>query len=61
MYRSIATLLCLLTITSIASAAPAPWYRYQSLASGRFICSQIDPGPHYMKFSGPWSNAGCRP
>jgi len=44
-----------------ALAAPAPWYKYQSLATGRYVCTQTDPGKHYMKFAGPFSNAGCRP
>ncbi len=50
-----------LTLPPLVLAAPAPWYRYQSLATGRYICTQVDPGPHYVKSSGPWSNAGCRP
>ena len=51
----------LLTMVALtATAAPAPWYKYQSLATGRYLCSQVDPGKHYLKFSGPYNNAGCR-
>jgi len=46
---------------SLAQAAPAPWFKYQSLATGRYICVQVDPGKYYRKFAGPYSNAGCRP
>lgn len=45
---------------AMATAAPAPWYKYQSLASGRYLCSQVDPGKHYQRFAGPFDNAGCR-
>lgn len=45
---------------AMAVAAPAPWYKYQSLATGRYLCSQVDPGPQYRRFAGPFGNAGCR-
>ena len=49
-----------LLATGFASAAPAPWFKYQSVATGRYLCSQVDPGDAYIKFAGPFNNAGCR-
>lgn len=50
----------LLMAGSSAIAAPAPWFKYQSVATGRYLCSQVDPGDAYIKFAGPFNNAGCR-
>ncbi|MCY1404584.1 hypothetical protein D3C76_1668370 [compost metagenome] len=41
-------------------AAPAPWFQWQSLATGRYLCTQINPGDAWVKHSGPYNNAGCR-
>jgi hypothetical protein len=61
MRQILLALISVLAFQAMAFAAPAPWFRYQSLVSGRYLCSQVDPGVHYRKASGPWSNAGCRP
>ncbi|MBF8730727.1 hypothetical protein IRZ59_09760 [Pseudomonas guariconensis] len=42
------------------SAAPAPFYQWQSLATGRYLCSAGDPGQGWVRQSGPYNNAGCR-
>jgi hypothetical protein len=55
-----AAITLLLMAATAASAAPAPWYKYQSLATGRYLCSQVNPGDAYIKFAGPFNNAGCR-
>ena len=55
-----AAITLLLMAATTASAAPAPWYKYQSLATGRYLCSQVNPGDAYIKFAGPFNNAGCR-
>ncbi|MBD8473569.1 hypothetical protein IFT98_06840 [Pseudomonas sp. CFBP 8770] len=60
MIRCLCAALAIAATGAMAVAAPAPWYIYQSLASGRYLCSQVDPGPHYRRFAGPFSNAGCR-
>lgn len=44
----------------VALAAPAPWYKYQSIDSGVFICTQVDPGKQFIRFAGPFKNAACR-
>ncbi|WP_442108973.1 hypothetical protein [Pseudomonas sp. NUPR-001] len=49
-----------LLLVFAAHAAPAPWYQWQSVATGRFMCSQIDPGEGWVRHSGPYNNAGCR-
>ncbi|MEF9898552.1 MAG: hypothetical protein RR736_09485 [Pseudomonas sp.] len=41
-------------------AAPAPWYQWQSLVTGRYMCSQVNPGEGWVRHSGPYNNAGCR-
>lgn len=51
----------LVLATSSAPAASAPWYKYRSLASNQLVCSQVDPGPAFIRFAGPFGNAGCRP
>lgn len=55
-------LMILLTATSgLAEAGPAPWFKYQSLVTGQFVCMQSDPGHAYQRFAGPFQNAGCHP
>lgn len=49
-----------LLLVCAAQAAPAPWYQWQSVATGRFMCSQVDPGEGWVRHSGPYNNAGCR-
>ncbi|MFV3326134.1 hypothetical protein ACNFG0_06660 [Pseudomonas sp. NY15372] len=41
-------------------AAPAPFYQWQSLATGRFMCSANNPGEGWVRHAGPYNNAGCR-
>ena len=53
-------LTALLAMALPHSAAPAPFYQWQSLATGRFMCSATNPGEGWMRFSGPYNNAGCR-
>ena len=43
-----------------AQASPALWYKYQSLKTGVYICTQVDPGEHFVRFAGPFKNAACR-
>lgn len=52
----VALVLCFCT----AQAAPAFWYKYRSLKSGVYICTQVDPGEHFVRFAGPYKNAACR-
>ncbi|UFH48029.1 hypothetical protein [Pseudomonas sp. KNUC1026] len=53
------TLLALLA--GSANAGPAPWYKYRAMEGGQVVCVQIDPGPQFQRFAGPYQNAGCRP
>jgi|GEM_PF-869418 len=41
-------------------AAPAPWYKWQSVKTGHYICKQTEPGPGWVRHSGPYLDAGCR-
>lgn len=62
MSRAIGLVLALLCVLPLggALAAPAPWYKYQSISTGVFICTQVDPGKHFIRFAGPFRNAACR-
>ncbi|MFI7837185.1 hypothetical protein [Pseudomonas asiatica] len=42
------------------AAAPAPFYQWQSLATGRYMCSASSPGEGWVRHSGPYNNAACR-
>ncbi|MCW2267480.1 hypothetical protein D9M71_636400 [compost metagenome] len=55
------TLITALILAVTAQAAPASWYQWQSKATGRYMCAQIDPGDAWVRHSGPYNNAGCRP
>jgi hypothetical protein len=41
-------------------AAPAPYWRWESLVDGRLVCSQWSPGEGWRRFAGPYNNARCR-
>lgn len=41
-------------------AEPALWYRWQSVKTGKYICKQTDPGPGWVRHSGPYLDGGCR-
>ncbi|MBJ9975458.1 hypothetical protein IAE35_04395 [Pseudomonas sp. S75] len=43
-----------------AQAGTAPWWRWESQADGRLVCSQWSPGEGWKRFAGPYTNAGCR-
>lgn len=42
------------------SAEPALWYRWQSVKTGKYICKQTEPGPGWVRHSGPYLDGGCR-
>lgn len=52
--------LVLMVLAVNASADMAPWYRWESQADGRLVCSQQSPGEGWRRFAGPFNNAGCR-
>ncbi len=59
--------LCILALAGIAalslsaSAAPAPWYRWQNTVNADMtICSQISPGDGWIMVKGPYEDAQCR-
>ncbi|UVK81768.1 hypothetical protein LOY46_19665 [Pseudomonas sichuanensis] len=57
--RIVGVLLALLVVSSL-QAAPAPWYQWQSLATGRYLCSATNPGDGWKLHSGPYNNGACR-
>jgi len=42
------------------SATPAPFYLWQSLVTGRYMCSANKLGEGWVRHSGPYNNAACR-
>ncbi|WP_043311433.1 hypothetical protein [Pseudomonas sp. ML96] len=52
--------LLLSALAGAALAAPAPFYLWQSKASGQYTCAQLSPGEGWQKHSGPFRDAGCR-
>ena len=53
-------LTALLAMALPLSAAPAPFYQWQSLATGRYLCSAHNPGKGWVRHAGPYNNAACR-
>ncbi|MFJ4457748.1 hypothetical protein ACIP1G_28230 [Pseudomonas sp. NPDC089392] len=53
-------LIALLATALPLSAAPAPFYLWQSLVTGRYLCSAHNPGKGWVRHAGPYNNAGCR-
>ncbi|MBB4862653.1 hypothetical protein HNP46_001497 [Pseudomonas nitritireducens] len=43
-----------------ATAAPMPFYKWQSKVDGAFTCQQTSPGHGWTKIGGPFRDAGCR-
>ncbi|HAL66483.1 MAG TPA: hypothetical protein DCP84_02175 [Pseudomonas sp.] len=43
-----------------AEAAPRPFFLWQSLVTGRYICVQGNPGSGWTRFAGPYKNGACR-
>lgn len=52
--------LVLMLLAVNASADMAAWYRWESQADGRLVCSQLSPGEGWKRFAGPFNNGGCR-
>ncbi|MFG0399363.1 hypothetical protein [Pseudomonas sp. zjy_11] len=57
---SLLALFPLLVLVLPAPAAPAPFYQWQSLVTGRYLCSARNPGKGWVRHSGPYNNAACR-
>lgn len=54
------TLAALLATALSATAAPMPFYRWQSKLDGAYTCQQTSPGDGWQKIGGPFRDAGCR-
>ena len=60
MQRTVTALVVVLTLSNVAWAAPAAWYRWKSTESDQTICAQIAPGPGWTVFKGPYEDAQCK-
>ncbi|MFR0689627.1 hypothetical protein ACLUTX_09535 [Enterobacterales bacterium AE_CKDN230030158-1A_HGKHYDSX7] len=50
----------LLAVSFAATAAPMPFYKWQSRLDGAYTCQQTSPGSGWLKIGGPFRDAGCR-
>jgi hypothetical protein len=50
--------LCLALALSPAWAAPAPWYRWQSV-TGEKVCAQTSPGPGWVRLEVAYVDPRC--
>lgn len=41
-------------------AAPAPWYKWKSIATGEEYCAQFSLGEGWEQASGPYKDANCK-
>ncbi|MGG2397333.1 hypothetical protein ACJRW5_10360 [Pseudomonas sp. SH1-B] len=53
-------LTALLALSLPSFAAPAPFFLWQSKADGHLTCAQTSPGEGWLRFTGPFRDAGCR-
>lgn len=58
MRRALSVLL--LAASTLALAAPAPWYLWKSRADGSLFCAQASPGEGWERGTLPYADAGCR-
>ena len=58
-YR-LAVVLSLALLAPCGVAAPAAWYQWRSVTDGQLFCTQVQPGPGWERFAGPFDNAGCK-
>ncbi|AVR96395.1 hypothetical protein [Pseudoduganella armeniaca] len=42
-----------------ATAAPAPWWLWESVTNGSKVCAQTSLGPGWRKLLGPYRDARC--
>ena len=53
-------LTALLALSAPGFAAPAPFFLWQSTADDHLTCAQVSPGEGWIRFAGPFRDAGCR-
>jgi hypothetical protein len=53
------SLVLALSATTLAVAAPAPWFKWRSLLTGEDLCAQVMHG-QWEKVAGPFKDAQCR-
>jgi len=41
------------------SAAPAPWYQWQSKVDGKVFCAQTSPGKGWKRLKGSYQDVRC--
>lgn len=59
--RLVIIILLLSSVTSLAFAQAAYWYRWQSKAQqGVYVCTQTYPGEGWTRTAGPFKRAGCK-
>ena len=59
-HRKLAILLLTLGAPLDCYSTPAPWYRWQSLTTGKQICRQNSPGEGWRQLPKAYQDAGCK-
>lgn len=58
--RDLAILVLTLAMPLHGYSAPAPWYWWQSLTTGKQICRQNSPGEGWRQLPKAYQDAGCK-
>ncbi|MGP0173771.1 hypothetical protein ACSVIJ_18060 [Pseudomonas sp. NCHU5208] len=53
-------LTALLALSLPSLAGSAPFYLWQSKSDGHLTCAQVSPGEGWIRFTGPFRDAGCK-
>jgi hypothetical protein len=46
-------------LASLATARPAPWFKWRSKTDGQLVCSQTPLGAGWEKAFGPYQDSHC--
>lgn len=49
-----------LCLPLLASAAPAPWYKWRSVATGDTVCAQTSPGNAWVRLDRTYVDPRCQ-
>lgn len=56
--------LFILAVLALGSAAAfasgAPWYKWINRADRTTLCSQLSPGPTWVRYQGPFMESRCK-
>jgi hypothetical protein len=56
--KTISTL-SLILVCMVATAGPAPWYKWRSKLDGTLVCAQTPLGAGWERVAGPYQDSHC--